>query len=161
METWDLYWLKMAYLVAERSKDPRTKIGTVLVKDNNIVSSGYNNFPRKVLDLQERYEHRETKYKFICHSEENAVLNAARIGASTMNSICYTMAFPCSECTKMLIQAGVEEIVLHSKYPTLSGVWSESRLLSNMMLREAEIPIRLVNDVLNVKGLCDGKEINL
>ncbi len=66
--------MRTVYLVAQKSKDPRTKIGSVLVKDNIIISTGFNGFPIGVLDKQERYLNREQKLRYVSHSESNSVL---------------------------------------------------------------------------------------
>jgi len=157
------FFMRTVYSVADLSKDPRTKIGAVLVKNNNIISCGYNNFPRKVLDLKARYENKEVKYKFICHAESNSILNAARAGISTDNSILFTQGCPCQECCKSLIQAGVSKIVIHKQWPNLthSVQWVESIECSKIMIQEAEIDIKWLDKVLNIKGFLDGKEINV
>lgn len=159
----DEFFMRTVYSVANLSKDPRTKIGAVLVKDNNIISCGYNNFPRKVLDLKARYENKETKYKFICHAESNSILNAARAGISTDNSILFTQGCPCQECCKSLIQAGVSKIVIHKQWPNLthSAQWVESIECSKIMIQEAEIDIKWLDKVLSIKGFLDGKEIDV
>lgn len=159
---WDSYFMKQAYLVAERSKDNRTKIGTLLVRDNNVISTGYNNFARKVRDLPERYNDRETKYKFVVHSEANSVLTAARIGVSTLNSTCYTFGVPCHECAKTLIQGGIKEIVLHRQWPNmLHSIWVESTKISMTMFKETGITIRFLDKKLGVRGYLDGKIIEV
>lgn len=160
--SWDEYFMTISYLVANRSKDCRTKIGTVLVKDNNIISTGYNNFPRMVKDLPERYEDRETKYKFVSHSESNSITTAARLGISTLGSTCYTFGIPCSECAKTLIQGGVSEIVLHQNWPDMThSIWLESVKISKIMFEEAGVKIRWLDKVLGVKGYLDGKVIEV
>lgn len=159
---WDSYWMKMAYLVSERSKDCRTKIGTVLVRNNNLISSGYNNFPRKVKDLPERYQNRETKYKFVAHSEANSVTTAARLGVSTLDSTCYTFGIPCNECAKILIQGGIKEIVCHKQWPNMThSIWEESIQISQIMFKETGINIRWLDNALGLKGYLDGQIINV
>ena len=157
--TKDVSFMKQVYLTAERSKDPSTKIASVLVKDNNVIGSGYNGFPRKVMDLPERYNDRETKYKFVVHSEENAILTCARMGISTINSILYTQALPCNSCAKSLIQGGVIEIVIHSRWPMSHSKWEESMKISKVMLKEAGVNIRQIDDLLGLTGYLNGKKI--
>ncbi len=159
---WASYWMKMAYLVAERSKDPRTKIGTLLVKDNTLISTGYNGFPRGVRDLPERYNDRDLKYKLVAHSEANSVTTAARIGISTAGSTCYTFGIPCHECCKVLIQGGIKEIVCHRQWPDMThSIWLESIKISNILLVEACIEIKWLDKVLGCHGYLDGKVINV
>lgn len=155
------FFMRTVYEVAKLSKDPRTKIGSVLVKSDNIISVGYNNFPSKVLDLKERYYVKELKYQFIVHSELNSILNAAKKGISTNNSILYTQGVPCSNCTKHLIQSGVKRIIVHKQWPNLiySPDWVKSFEYSNLMLKEANISLKYYDKILSVCGYLDGKEI--
>lgn len=156
--TWDVWFMKQAYLVAEKSKDPSTKIGTVIVKDNHIISSGFNGFPIGVKDLPERYSNRELKYKFVVHSEANAVLSAARFGISTSGTTIYTQAIPCHDCSKSLIQGGIRKIVVHSGWPNMShSKWKESMEISGIMLTESGVEIRYLEDTLNVLAYLNGK----
>src|SRR3990167_9559339 len=120
IETKDEYFIRLCYLIAQRSHDPKTKIGSVLVRDKNIISTGYNSFPRKVLDLPERYNNRDLKRKIVNNSEENTILTCARLGISTNNTILYTFGCPCISCCKILLQGGVIEIVTHAQWPNLT-----------------------------------------
>lgn len=160
---WDEYFLRLVYLVSNKSKDPRTKIGSVIVRDNGIISTGFNNFPRKVADLPERYNDRETKYKFICHSEASAVLQCARIGVTALDATLYTQGYPCYECCKSIIQSGIKEIVLHKQWPdlTYSEKWVESYKISKLMLEETGIKVRYFDKILGIKGFIDNQEIDV
>lgn len=73
---WDERYLKMAELVASWSKDPSSKIGAVIVRNNRVVATGCNGFPTGVLDEEERWENRELKYELVVHAEQNALLVA-------------------------------------------------------------------------------------
>lgn len=94
------------------SKDPDTKVGTVLVSRDfgRILSTGINGFCRKMKDDDLERWKRPTKYKYVTHSELNAILNAARTGTQVDNSIAVVSLFPCSSCAKALIQAGIAKI---------------------------------------------------
>lgn len=106
---WDQRFLELAEHVATWSKDPRTKVGSVVVDEQNrVVSMGYNGFPRGVLDLEERLQDRETKYLFVAHAERNALDNAP---TSTDGCTLYSPLFPCSECAKTIIQKGILRVV--------------------------------------------------
>jgi dCMP deaminase len=154
----DIWFMKQVYLTAERSKDPSTKIGAVLVKDGNVIGSGYNGFARKVLDLPERYNNRELKYRMVVHGEANSVLTCARMGISTLGSILYSQGCPCENCMKSIIQAGVKEIVIHKQWKS-SGRWDTT--LSEMMIKETGIKLRYLDKVLNMKGYSDGKIVDV
>jgi dCMP deaminase len=157
----DEWFMKQVYLTAERSKDPSSKIGAVLVKDGNIIGSGYNGFSRKVLDLPERYNNRETKYKFVVHSEVNAILTCARMGISTLNSVLYTNSLPCHNCMKEIIQAGIKEVVIHKQWSMNHSKWKESIEISQTMLKEAEISVRELDKILGMVGYLNGEIINI
>jgi dCMP deaminase len=110
--------MALAQLSAQRSKDPSTQVGAVLVsKEKLILSIGYNGLPKGCDDdefpwAREAENPLDTKYPFIVHAEANAVLN--RNSQNLKGSTLYVSLFPCNECTKLLIQSGVEEVVFMS-----------------------------------------------
>lgn len=161
--SWDSWFMRHVYLAASKSKDPRTKIGAVLVKDRNIIANGFNGFPSKVNDTEERYNNKELKYQFICHGEANAVIQCAKIGNSSLGSTLYTQGIPCDSCCKIIIQGGVSEIVVHKQWPNLthSSKWVDSVAISSIMIEESGIKIRYLDEVLGLKGFLDGKEIDV
>jgi dCMP deaminase len=113
--SWDKYFIELATLISTKSKDSSTKVGVVIVgEDNEILSTGFNGFPRSVdeVNYPERWE-RPDKYMWIVHAEANAVANAARIGVSLKGSRMYMnyRPCPCSACASLIIQAGVKEII--------------------------------------------------
>ena len=160
--SWDSLFMRMAYLISSKSRDPRTKIGAVLVKDKRVISMGYNGFPGGVKDLYDRYDDRERKYKFVVHAEDNTILTASRFGICTVGTILYTNGVPCCECAKSIIQGGVKEVVIHKQWPdmTHSG-WIESTKISKIMFDEAKINVRIFDEVLNMSSLLDGNIIHV
>lgn len=160
---WDEYFMRLAYLVAYKSHDTKTRIGSVLVRGRNIIATGYNNFPAGVVDSEERYNNRELKRKIVSHSEENTITVSAKLGISTNNTSLYTFGVPCVSCSKILIQGGVKKIVTHKQWPNLthSPEWIESINLSKIILVEAGITLREFDKVLGLKGFLDGKEIDI
>src|ERR1039458_3355020 len=160
--SWDEFFMRHVYLAASKSKDPRTKIGAVLVKNGIIISEGFNGFARGVQDLPERYLDRKTKYKFVVHGEANSIQNSARNGICTTASVLYTNGIPCDSCGKTIIQAGISEVVIHKQWPeTLSEVWRESVEITKIMFREAAVNIRVLDCHLKLQGLVDGKIIDV
>ena len=138
---WDEYFINIAEQVKLKSKDNNTKIGVVLVgKNNEIVSTGYNSFPRGINDdIAERQEKPE-KYFWFEHAERNCIYNAARIGVSTLGTTMYmTCGSSCADCARAIISAGVEKIVLRSGKGAMSPKWQESAERSNQMFKEAGI----------------------
>ena len=107
---WDIRFLDLAEHVSSWSKDPSTKVGSVIVDENRIVvGMGYNGFPRGVPDNPDNYADREYKYAHIIHAEMNAVLNSNK---SVKGCTLYTHGFfPCTDCSKLIIQAGIKRVV--------------------------------------------------
>jgi dCMP deaminase len=138
--SWDECFMQMANVIAQRSKDPSTQAGAVVVnQDNVVVGLGYNGWPRGIEVNQLPWEREgkpsETKYVYICHAEENAVYNANN---STKDCKIYCTLFPCNECAKTIIQNGIKEVIFESdKYHD-----TESCIASRKMLDLAGIKYR-------------------
>lgn len=117
--TWDEYFMVSALTTAQKSKDPSTKVGTCIAdKKNHIIGLGYNGFPRGINDdyfpQDRKGKLHETKYAYVVHAESNAILNS--IG-DLEGARLYATLFPCNECSKQIIQVGIEEVVyLSDKY---------------------------------------------
>lgn len=106
---WDEYFMKIACLVAKKSKDAQTQCGTVLVHDNRIIATGYNSPPKKVDDTLIPNV-RPEKYKFYQHSEINAIINAT-VPLCTLNDVtAYINGIPCVPCLCAMINANVTTI---------------------------------------------------
>jgi dCMP deaminase len=131
--SWDEYFMAVALLSSQRSKDPNTQVGAcVASKENKIVGVGYNGFPLGCSDddlpWARNGEFLETKYPYVCHAELNAVLNS--ISRDLRGCRIYVGLFPCNECTKVIIQAGIEEIIfLSDKYADTDIVRASKRML--------------------------------
>lgn len=112
---WNEYFMTMAKVVAMRSQDPVTQVGCVIIDQNNhIVATGYNGMPRHLNFTWNKNDGLDNKNLFVVHSEVNAVLHAVK---SVEGCIAYVTLFPCNECAKVLIQAGIKKIVyLDDKY---------------------------------------------
>lgn len=144
---WDDYFVELAMLVKEKSKDPSSKIGAVLVgEDNSIISTGFNGFPRGIDEsIAARWE-RPLKYEFVSHAERNAIDNAARLGMRVKGSRLYLVGFgpptaPCTECAKTIIQAGVSEVI-GAPYKPARDDWMDSLNFSVRLLEEAGVKFR-------------------
>lgn len=137
------FFLNMVDLVASRSGDS-TKVGFVLTAlDHVVLSVGWNDLPRKVKNTPDRRKRppEGTKYKFTEHAERNAIYNAARHGTPTRNSIGYMRWFPCCDCARCLIQAGVT--TLFSGVPNWDDpTWGPDFLISYQMFKEADVQMR-------------------
>ena len=123
--SWDEYFMGVADLSGRRSKDPNTQVGACIVsQDNKIMSMGYNGFPKGCSD-----DPYSTKYLYVTHSELNAILNYR--GGSLEGSKIYVTLFPCNECAKAIIQAGIKTIIYkEDKYPESPSVRASKRMLN-------------------------------
>lgn len=112
--SWDEYFMGVSHLSGMRSKDPNTQVGACIVgKDNRILSMGYNGLPNGCSDEEFPWEREgdelATKYPYVAHGELNAILNYR--GGSLEGSKLYVSLFPCNECAKAIIQAGIRTVV--------------------------------------------------
>ena len=137
-KSWDRYFINIASLISTRSKDLSTQVGAVLVKDGVILSTGYNGFPRGCDDNNTERNDRPSKYKWVVHAEENALLNAGREGVSTKSATMYvTPIRPCSGCVKAMIQCGVKRIVCQALFNV--DKWDKEFEISSQMLEESGV----------------------
>ncbi|MBQ9080872.1 MAG: dCMP deaminase family protein [Clostridia bacterium] len=131
--SWDEYFMGVALLAAQRSKDPNTQVGACIVdSQNRILSTGYNGFPHGCSDDDFPWNRDEalgeTKYQFVVHAELNAILNSR--GKTLEGARIYVGLFPCNECAKSIIQAGVSEVVyLSDKYHNTPSTIASRRML--------------------------------
>lgn len=136
-ESWTSYLLGIARAVAEKSKDPRTKVGAIAVdRDNFVKSTGFNGIPIGVVDLPSRYTPEE-KGDWVAHGEENLVASAARLvleGATVV-----TTHEPCVRCTRLLIQAGVKRVIVGPGVLHMRNNNPESFARARVMFAEAGV----------------------
>lgn len=131
--SWDEYFMGVAMLSAQRSKDPSTQVGACIANhDHKILSVGYNGMPTGCHDDLMAWEREgaplETKYLYVCHAELNAILN--NDSGSLKGTTIYVTLFPCNECAKAIIQAGIKTIVYASdKYFDTPATRASKRML--------------------------------
>lgn len=131
--SWDEYFMAVAILSGQRSKDPNTQVGACVANERNkIVGVGYNGFPWGCSDDDLPWDREgsylDTKYPYVCHAELNAVLNA--ITPDLRGCRLYVALFPCNECTKVIIQSGIREIIyLSDKYKDSDSVRASKIML--------------------------------
>ena len=112
---WDEYFLGLLPVIAAKSKDRETKVGCIIVNsDNSIVSTGYNSLVRGLDDTKVHRLNRPDKYTWIEHADRNAIYNAARIGVSTKGCKTYLPFYPCVDCARGIVSAGINEVVVGS-----------------------------------------------
>jgi dCMP deaminase len=153
--SWDEYFMGVAVLASQRSKDPSTQVGACLVDtENRILSTGYNGFPQGCSDDEfpwnRNEESGETKYPFVVHAELNAILNAS--GKSLHASKLYVALFPCNECAKAIIQAGIKEVVyLSDKYHNSPSMSASRRMLEAAGIKLTQYKASRTSILLNFK----------
>jgi len=132
--SWDALYMAIALLMDVRSKDPSTRVGAVIVsQDNRILSTGYNGAPNgfedKYFPWGREGEELETKYPYVIHAERNAILNFRGNTREFNGAKLYVSLFPCNECAKELIQVGIKEVIyLSDKYADTNSVKAAKRL---------------------------------
>lgn len=141
-------YFKLAEYQAELfSKDPVTKVGALFLAPDSyqILTLGYNGFPRKINETDSKRWERPQKYMYVSHAEANCVANACRHGTPLENSIAIVTLFPCTNCAKLMIQAGISTLV--TKEPDMNHPrWGQEFQYSKEMLDEANVKIMYVND---------------
>lgn len=147
--SWVEYFLNIAEQVKLKSKDQSTQIGSVIVgKDNEILSTGYNSFPRGLNDNIPERQERPEKYLYFEHSERNAIYNAARIGVSLRDSTIYlTSGLPCMDCSRAIINSGIKTVYCKKVCTTKNvEMWREQQTKSFNMLKECGVNIIFYDD---------------
>ena len=147
---WVNYFRQLANTVKLKSKDKYTQIGVVIVGDDNeIVSTGYNSFPRGIDDKIDSRQERPEKYYWFEHAERNAIYNAARIGVSTKGTTMYlSCGMPCADCARGIINAGIKQIFCERVDVTKGEHWAESQERSYDMFLEADVDVRFYDNYL-------------
>jgi dCMP deaminase len=137
MNNWDTRFLDLAFFVSQWSKDPSTKVGSVIVNEHKqVLSMGYNGFPRNVEDSVERYADRRTKYLFVAHAERNALDNAF---VDVRGATLYSTLCPCNECAKSIIQKGIKKVV--TTVPPLEKKEALNMNITFQMFKEADVEL--------------------
>ena len=141
---WQEYFRNIVHQVKLKSKDERTQIGALIVGvDNEIVSTGYNSFPRGIVDSRPERQERPEKYYWFEHAERNAIYNAARIGVSTKGCTMYlTCGIPCADCCRGIINAGIKTIYCEREGGAKGNKWNESAIRSIKMFNETGVEVK-------------------
>uniref|UniRef100_A0A6M3KY96 Putative CMP/dCMP deaminase zinc-binding n=1 Tax=viral metagenome TaxID=1070528 RepID=A0A6M3KY96_9ZZZZ len=164
MVDWNQYFMSIAFLVSSRSKDESTHNGAVIVGiDNEILSTGYNSFPRMLNDDVKERQERPEKYYWFEHSERNAIYNAAMTGIKLKGSRIYVTGVPCCDCARGIIQSGIVEVIMDKKgFEAMEVGWSEHSKRTIQMFKECGIKYRFFEEdiIRKIDGFVRGKEIN-
>jgi dCMP deaminase len=142
--TWDSRWMDLAFFVSNWSKDRSRKTGAVIVDRRNVLLSiGWNGFPRGVDDDVHLRHERPAKYQWTEHAERNAIYNAAAKGIPTLGCVMHSAWYPCADCARAVIQAGIVELV--SVEPDWNDKrWASDFVMVRKMLGEAGVNSRFL-----------------
>ena len=155
---WEEYFMAIAKLTAMRSKDPNTQVGACIVNNNKrILSIGYNGTPNGYNDDEFPWDREgnnlETKYLYVIHAERNAILNYRGSRQDLENAKIYVDLFPCNECAKEIIQAGIKEVIyLSDKYADTESTIASKRLFDKCNVKYTQMKIDEKNISINLKN---------
>lgn len=138
---WTDYFLALTTMVAKHSKDPRTKVGSLIAdKNNRVISTGFNGLPRSMKDHSNILENREIKHELVIHAEVNAILFAQRdLDGCTL----YCTHTPCSKCASIIIQSGITKVVtMIEPGSEFTERYRESHDLTRRIFKEAGVKLR-------------------
>lgn len=154
---WDEYFMGVALLSAQRSKDPNTQVGACIVaKDNRILSVGYNGTPNGMSDKNFKWnregEFLNTKYPYVIHGEANAIANYRGYKKDLEGAKIYVTLFPCNECSKMIVQNGIKEVIyLDDKYDGTDANIASKIILDSCNIQYRKFDSKRENITLNLK----------
>jgi dCMP deaminase len=149
---WDDLYIRLAYLIAQRSPDLSTQLGAVIVApDQTIRSTGYNGWPRGIAEFEDddpRWN-RPNKYHWMAHAERNAIDNAIRNGVAVDGCTLYTILMPCADCARGIVQTGIKRVVFDenamrefTKHMLNSQTWVEGLEATRQMFKETNIELQ-------------------
>jgi dCMP deaminase len=139
ISAWDMKLLEHSKVIASWSRDPSTKVGAVIVRpDRTIASTGYNGFPRGVVDHETRLDDRQERLLFTVHAELNAILMAREpLHGYTM----YVTHFPCAHCAAAIVQSGIRFVFTNTPSTELKFRWAEHFIAAHAMFDEAGVHV--------------------
>lgn len=161
--TWDVYFMRLCYEAATKSKDPSSKFGAIIVKDKRPVLFGYNGLPPKVKDYKDRYQ-RPIKYKWIVHAEKNAIACGAKFGISTNGATLYISATPCAGCAAMIVAAGISKVMMHKPAVEIFSKvspYGEDDKITAAMFEEAGVELGFIDMFVNKTAYLGGRKYSI
>ena len=142
----EIQFINLTQEIAKNSKDPSRKIGAIAVSNDSrrlILSTGWNGFPRGIVDTHERLHNRNEKHKFVIHAEMNMIYNACYNGVSLVDSCVFVYGLPvCSRCALALIQVGVSQVICQVTEPILEP-WISEWTMTKSMFNETNVMYQL------------------
>lgn len=146
MRNRDLYYMGIAQSVATASKDPSRQVGAIIVKDDIIVSTGFNGLPRRFSkDENPEYWESPKKYDYVVHAEMNCIINAGRTNGNTVGSTLYSTFYPCHRCAVSIINAGIVRVVSPLLSQAGDASWLKSIEITNELFADCGIKVYFIN----------------
>jgi dCMP deaminase len=150
VDNWDDYFYNLAKAASIKSKDHHCPVGAVIVSSDNVVlSTGFNGLPRKVYDDPSIIENRDEKLKVVLHAEQNAILNAARVGVAVEGATIYVTKFPCLACCNAIAQVGITKIFTldheYWKHDPFEPLPEDNHWRKKSVLRQTHIKVMAPN----------------
>jgi len=142
---WDLRFMKLAKETASWSKDLRTKVGSIIVRDRNPISMGFNGLPVNCNDeIKDRFESPQ-KYLWTIHSEANSLIQAAKHGVKTDGCTMYVTLFPCANCAGLIVNSGIKKVFCENEPDLNNERWGENWKVSLNILSEGGVEVIYIN----------------
>ena len=141
IDSWDEYNLAIAATIARKSKDERCRVGATIVRDRLILCTGFNGLAREIYDDPNILNDNKAKLSVICHAEQNAIYNAARVGIGIQGATIFVTKFPCVTCCNALIQAGIVRIYTHDDRFWDNDPFDSDHSRKRSLLRQSGIQI--------------------
>jgi dCMP deaminase len=136
---WVVHWDKLAHVVAEKSKDPSTQVGAVIVdEEQSVVITGHNGMAQGIVETPEMWE-RPAKYDYVLHAELNAIARAARNGRPVKGCTMYVTHYPCNECAKAIVASGIKTVFVAMN--ELNPVWNETNAKAKKLFELAGVTV--------------------
>ncbi len=164
--SWDELFMRNVYLIASKSRDKSSQLGSVIVRDKRVIQTGYNGLPQGVEYDDPAIEERPEKYHWFEHSERNSFFSCSRHGIATLGAVLYTQGIPCSDCARAAIQSGIIEVIYHKQWQDKQheiypGKWTESLKRSVSMFEKAKVKLRSFDMYLDTDSLMNGQLIKV
>lgn len=135
MDKWDIRYFSLALEIATWSKDPSKQVGAICVSpDKRGIVCGYNGFPRNITDSEKLLKDKKLKNKLMVHAEANCVVNSRTL---LVNWTMHVTKAPCTECAKLMINAGIKRVVC----PSPGGSWKDDQLMAISLMTEANLEV--------------------
>ncbi len=161
---WDEYFINMLDSIAVKSNDPNTKCAAIIIgQNNNIISTGYNGFPRGANDHDKAKWQKPEKYFWVEHAERNAIYNAALNGTKLESTILYASHFPCIDCARGIVNSGIIRVIVSNKnldaFSHKDSMYYEHKNKTIEMFRQTKVTLKIFGEEDNSGDFLDNEDL--